>query len=143
MKILLIDDRPKTRESIKNYLSLRFTAHVQDEPSGPAGKEAGDRALTPPWDAVVIDRSLPYDRGTGVDVGDGLSVAAIFRKDPNYSQAPIIVYSVQWIHKDDPAINAKHYNSSGIFLCESAEADKIGDLIAANLGKGPWNWQVK
>jgi hypothetical protein len=143
MKILLIDDNDDTRTKIKRYLGLRFKAQVTDEPTGPTGKQAGDNDLIPPWDAVVVDRQLLYDQGTGVAYGDGLTLAAIFRKDGNYAQALIIVYSVAWVSENDPETNSKRYLASGIFPCPSANAGQIADLIDAHVGKGPWSWQPR
>jgi CheY-like chemotaxis protein len=143
MKILLIDDNDDTRRRINRYLGLRFTAQVTDEPTGPTGKQAGDNDLIPPWDAVVIDRQLLYDQGMGVASGDGLTLAAIFRRDPNYAQAAIIVYSVAWVSENDPETNSRRYLTSGIFPCPSADATQIANLISAHVGNGPWTWQPR
>lgn len=142
MKILLIDDNEDMRNSIGRYLAKRLKADLTCADAGARGKTDGDADLAPPWDAVVIDRQLLYDHGKGVASGDGLSAAAVFRKDPNYSGTPIIVYSTRWLDEKDPDANYPRYAESGIFLCRSADNDKVADLVEATLGKGPWIWRT-
>lgn len=144
MKILLIDDLASQQTAIRGNLVARYGAGtaVTCVSTGAGGKTAGDAALEPPWDVILIDLSLPEYEGSGTKSGDGLSLAAIFRKDPNYRYAIIIVYSRGWVDKNDPQTKWKLYTLSGIFACETSLGSDMASLIDEHLGEGPWDWQM-
>jgi hypothetical protein len=75
--------------------------------------------------------------------GDGLVLAEIFRKDPNYRNTTIIVYSRGFVDKKDLQSKWNWYSLSGIFACESSKVADMVSIIDEHLGEGPWEWHQK
>jgi hypothetical protein len=137
MRILLIDDLEEMRDPIANYFRSLPGVTVLEQETGVGGSRAAD--AHPGWTAIVIDRQLTWERGSGAASGDGLVLAAILRRNVHHKNTSIIVYSRGWIH-EDPRRIAEEYEKSGIFPVDAADGPAIGEIIKRSLGLGPWLW---
>lgn len=139
MRILLIDDDDLQLRALSNYFRVTMRAVVATEITGTGGKVVGDK--DPGWDVVAIDRQLLWEHGGGTACGDGLPLAAIFRRDKAYEEASIVLYSRGWVHESFEAIS-KEYAPCGIFPCDGANGPEIAKVIDRTVGTGPWAWKA-
>lgn len=120
MKILIADDHAIVRLGIRQILANAFKRSAFGEVS--TGQEALESVWREPWDAVVLDVTMP-GRG-GLEV-----LKEIKRSRPNL---PVLILSM---HPEDQfAVRLLKAGASGYMTKESASASLVGAMNKAMAG---------
>ncbi len=120
MKILIADDHAIVRLGIRQILADAFKRSTFGEVS--TGQEALESVWREPWDAVVLDVTMP-GRG-GLEV-----LKEIKRSRPNL---PVMILSM---HPEDQfAVRLLKAGASGYMTKESASAELVGAMHKAMAG---------